>query len=272
MNKKLKYSSKFSLRGYTINPIKDSAWLSQMISGLFTYSKEHLCDYGHESYHKNYLGNPIGKPYIVNIQDSGNMGLIATQYMSNGYLVMKIIDDTYPAEVRFDLFLNESLDDVELLIDHLTSPAIPFDGPGIFDYTYSLVHENTPVHHLNKSNRSKASYFINDPLKINEEDGSWSATLNELGKIECYFCEKRACRWIIVGAPYQRTEEGQMIDINLAEFRSVPSCEYHLHKGRFRERNTEKEKDYWTSKENIYRLDHIENKNSGYSVNKPVNE
>ena len=270
MNKKLKYSSKFSLRGYTINPIKDPEWLGNMLSGLFTYSKEHLCDYGHESYHKNYLGNPIGKPYIVYIEDAGNRGLIATQYMSNGHFVIKIVDDVYPSEIRFDLFLNESLDDAELLIDHLTSPAIPFDGPGIFDYTYSLIHENTPVHHLNKSDKSKSSYFINDPLK-KEEDGSWSATLNELGKIECYFCKKEASRWIIIGAPYQKTEEEEIVDINSAEFKTVPSCEYHLHKGRFRERNTEKVKDFWTSKDDVYKIHVMQDKSSEYSVNKPAN-
>lgn len=272
MDKKLKYSSRFNLRGYTINPIKDSEWLNNMLSGLFTYSKEHLCDYGHQAYHKNYLGSPIGLPYIVNINEPGNEGLIATQYMSNGYLVMKITDTVYPAEVRFDLFLNESLDDVELLIDHITSPAIPFDGPGIFDYTYSLVHENTPIHHLSKFDKSQSSYFVNEPLFKNEKDGSWSATLNELGKIECYFCKLEASRWIIVGPPYPKLEQGESRDINLAEFQTVPSCKNHIIMGRFRERNTEKEKDTWTNKENIYALRRIENDGSEYSINKPVNE
>lgn len=271
MDKKLKYSSKFTLRGYTINPIKDSEWLNNMLSGLFTYAEKHLCDYGNGVYHKNYLGNQIGKPYIVNIQDAGNEGLIATQYMSNGYFVMKIVDTVYPAEVRFDLFLNEPLDDVELLIDHLTAPAIPFDGPGIFDYTYSLVHESTPVHHLNKLDKSKSSYFVNDPLIKNKEDGSWSVTLNEFSYIECYFCNAYACKWIIVGPPYKNLEDKNIESINLPEFKTVPCCENHLNMGRLREINTDKEKRVWTSKDSGYKIHVIQDEDSEYSVNKPAN-
>lgn len=271
MDKKLKYSSKFNLLGYTINPIKDKEWLSQMLSGLFTYSDKHLCDYGHSTYHKNYLGKQIGLPYIVKIDEPENKGLIATQYMSNGYFVMKITDNIYPAEIRFDLFLNDPLEDVELLIDHLCAPAIPFDGPGIFDYTYSLTHENLPFHHLSKENKLESSYYINSPMSKNDSDKIWSVTLNELGNIKCHFCDNDGTRWIILGAPWEPLNEGESRDVNLLEFKTVISCNEHVNKGRYRERHTDKEVDFWTNKENIHSLHRTDEDGSGYSYNKPIN-
>jgi hypothetical protein len=270
MDKKLKYCSRFTFHGYTINPIQDTHWLGNMLSGLFTYSKEHLCDYGYGKKHLNYLGKQVGQPHIVNIEEPGNEGLIATQYMTNGYFVMKIYDKVYPAEVRFDLFLNEPLDDVELLIDHLTAPAIPFDGPGIFDYKYSLSHENLTIHNLSKSDRTKSSYTLHDPM-LKNNDGSWSITLNELEEIKCYFCNLLATRWIIVGPPWKPLEDGQIRDINLPEARSLPVCSKHVGEGRYRERPNDNIEDFWTNLDNQHDLKYKINDTEEYSYNEPSN-
>jgi hypothetical protein len=268
MDKNLKYFSRFNLHGYTINPIKDIQWLSNMLCGLFTYSDNHLCDYGRGKMHLNYLGKQIGLPYIVKIEEPGNEGFIATQYMTNGYFVMKILDSVYPAEIRFDLFLTEPLVDAELLIDHLCAPAIPFDGPGVFDYTYSLTHENAPFHHLNKSDRSKSSYYINEPMLKNESGEVWSITLNELNSIKCHFCEKNAVRWIIIGAPWEPLNSGESRDINLPEFKTVTVCDNHLGEGRYREKNSDKKEDFWTNLENLHDLKYDKDQtNKNYSYN-----
>lgn len=242
-----------------------------MLCGLFTYSKEHLCDYGYGKMHKNYLGHQIGNPYIVKIENEEYSGLMATQYMTNGYFVMKITDSTYPAEIRFDLFLNEPLQDVELLIDHLTAPAIPFDGPGIFDYKYSLSHENISTHHLSKFDKKESSYFVNDSME-RYENGEWSITLNELEKIKCYFCNLDATRWIIIGAPWWPLKDGETRDIDLPESQTFPVCNSHLGKGRHRERPSDKEKDFWTNRDNQHDLIYdTYDENKEYSYNKPSN-
>lgn len=270
MDNKLKYLSKFTLHGYTINPVQDIEWLNNFIFGLFTYSKEHLCDYGSGKKHLNYLGKQIEPPYIVKIENPGNKGLIATQYMTNGYFIIKITDDIYPAEVRFDLFLNESLNDIELIIDHLTAPAIPFDGLGVFDYKYSLSQENVMVHNLNKYDRSESSYNINEPM-IKSSDGSWSVVLNELEEIKCYFCNSLATRWIISGHPCRPLESNQS-NINLPVSKTLPVCIDHTNMGRNRERPNENIKDFWTNIDNQYELKKSVDDGEEYSFNVSIED
>lgn len=187
-----------TINGFTINPIKSKSQLKAIIKGLCNYNQKHLCDFQTEIelIHTNFLGKQIGKPKIDYIFDQNFQGLIAHVTLENGYFTLKIIDNIYPAEIQFNLFLNKKMEDCSIIIDHLSAPARPNDGLGMFDATYSLVYVNKKNHFLSKSDNKKPFYFINQNPDLDnpniKNSENYAIILNELKNIECSFCNQLA--------------------------------------------------------------------------------
>lgn len=180
-----------TINGYTINPIKDHLMLRDILLGLVDYQKFHKCDYGiNDIVHKNYLGKIVGSPNIQYIDYEGYKGLTATVFLTNGYFVIKIIDNIYPAEIQFDLYIRGELGDPNLIVDHLAAPGVAHDGMGMFDYTYKISSEVIPQHHMSPS---KIELVDSNSEKNTLDD------LNKLNEVQCFFCKGVADSWVFIG-------------------------------------------------------------------------
>lgn len=211
MDKDYPIATKLIINGFTINPIKDVKTLSNFLKGLCGYGKKHACDFvDHTIIHTNYLKKQIGEAKIDYVENKKFSGLIAYVLLVNGYFVIKIQNNIYPAEIQFDLYLDEKMLDPYIILDHLSCPALPHDGLGMFDYQYSLSYVTKPRSILSK--KSKKVSYVKD---IN----SFQIVLSELEKSSCYFCDTVAENFIFFDTPRK----------------IVLSCKDHLELGTTRE-------------------------------------
>jgi len=194
MNKELDVSTKLIINGFTINPIIDTTAFEDFIKGMLLYKEKHLCDFNHTLLHSNYLSNMIGSPTINYLNNDSNSGLIGYALLENGYFVLKIEYNWHPARVQFDLYLDTKLPDATLIIDHLSAPASPLDGLGLFDISYSMSYITKPRSMIaNKDNR--LFYYTNEPFSMQSYESdkeNYEVTLNELNNAQCYLCAEQA--------------------------------------------------------------------------------
>lgn len=200
-----KIVSYLTINGFTINPIKDEYSLVVLINSLCEiYDQKHFCDHREGVIHENYLGKQIEKPSIKYIENDTFKGLIGFCVLENGYFVIKIWDNIYPAEVQFDLYLDKKMDDCSIILDHLSCPAKPFDGMGLFDCTYSLTHSVKNKTFISKYDNKIPMYHVNesfDKEKYDEKNKDYYIILNQLEKIECHFCNLQATDLIFFDYP-----------------------------------------------------------------------
>jgi hypothetical protein len=122
------------------------------------------------------------------------------------------------------------MDDCSIIIDHLSCPAKPFDGMGMFNYTYSLTHSVKNKTFISKHDNKTAMYFINEAFDRKEfikKAEDYFIILNQLKKIECHFCILEANNLIFTGYPRK----------------IVAVCNDHVSSGSRKELNSESEED-----------------------------
>lgn len=223
----MKNINNLRIHGFTINPITHPDFLHRFIKGLASYSDMHKCDFGDgdkpRKFHKNYLGKLINIPDVVKIEKEGFSGLIGHCVLENGYFNLRVWNDIYPSQIYFSLFLEDDILDADLIIDHLSAPAVPNDGMGMFDYTYSINKEIFMSNPLEKFSKSESSYYVNKPIKVDGKD--WEITLNKLGKITCHFCESVPHYWL-----FAKNKENHH-----SRSSAVIVCKDHLRMGRTEE-------------------------------------
>jgi hypothetical protein len=226
MSHKSKLVTRLNINGFSINPVADKTFLFNIIKGLTEYDDKHFCDYGKNVVHKNYIGTPVFLPEVTLINENERTGFVGFCVLTNGYLVIRMFTNTYPSTIEFDLVLDDKLEDIDLIIDHLCAPAIPNDGLGMFDYTYSLKTEKMLDNSLFKDNQNDSPYHLNDQIKfLDEGKTEWEVVLNELKTIECYYCKDNGTNWIFID---------DVANVHL-DFKSVVVCKAHMHRGRIRE-------------------------------------
>ena len=221
-----KVVTRFTLNGFTINPVTEQHILINIMRGLAEYNGNHLCDYSKGVVHKNYLGDIVLGPLATLIENVENIGLVGHCILDNGYYTIRIWNNTHPSKFQFDLFLEDDLKDPDLIIDHLCAPPVPNDGFGIFDYTYSTKRTKLSESPLTKHVDAESQYLVNDKINfISGEKNNWEITLNQLKKIECYYCKENATGWVFID------------DMSKAhiDFKSVLVCKEHVKNGRIRE-------------------------------------
>lgn len=161
--------------------------------------------------------------------------------LDNGYYTIRIWNNVYPAEIHFDLFLEDDLEDIDLIVDHLSAPAVPNDGLGMFNHTASINRHIVQSNNLNKYNKDESAYYVNKPLSFLDSDKKhWEVTLNKLGSPECYYCKNSPDQWIFV-------DDDSQSHLN---FIVVLSCKDHKNLGRVSEISSgsnNEEVDYHTS-------------------------
>ena len=243
---KNKIVTRFILNGFTINPVTEKQILINVMRGLGQYKKNHLCDYGKDVVHKNYLGGIVLGPFAAEVDDVKNAGLVGNCILDNGYYTVRIWNNIHPSRFQFDLFLEDDLKDLDLIIDHLSAPPIPNDGFGIFDYTYSLETEKIPDSFLFKNKHNDSSYQINNKINfLNKEKNEWEIVFNELKSVECHYCKENGTNWIFIDD----------VGKNHLNFKSVIVCKEHLDNGRIRELSSTlgnaEGKDFYTSKTDV---------------------
>ncbi len=222
-------STKLFIKGFTINANQNINSFKEVISSLcHNYEEKHFCDFDHTSVHSNFLGKRIGEIHVEKIsfgksrswglrntsvsgpskagtfvqnssnedifQESGFIGFVS---LDNGYFVLKIVDNVYPAEIQFDLYLNNKMTDFQIIIDHLSAPALPTDGLGMFNYSYNVSYFTNQDSIISKQNKTIAPYKINS---FNKENNG-VVILNQLKEIECYFCNNTAKYSAFYGFP-----------------------------------------------------------------------
>jgi hypothetical protein len=196
--------TKLIINGFTINPIKDRDSLINILNGLCSYQKKHLCDFEAKVVHTNHLGKQIGEPRVDYVKNKEHSGLVGYVLLENGYFVLKIWDDIYPAEVQFDMYLDEKMLDPYIVIDHLSAPATPLDGLGMFNYTHTLSYTTKQDNILFKNNKKNSAYKVNQPFNLEEykkNSENSKVILNELNNISCYFCDKDTNTFVFFGIP-----------------------------------------------------------------------
>lgn len=253
------------MHGFTINPVTDPEFLKNILRGLGNYKDIHFCDYGiKNTTHKNYLGEIIGGPFASTVKTSESSGLIAHCMLDNGYYTVRVWNNVFPAEIYFDLFIEEELLDTDLIIDHLCAPAVPNDGFGMFDYTFSTSKTMMPSSSLSKFSKVESSYIVNDPVSFIDEDREdWEVVLNQLKSPECHYCGNAPEHWIFI-------DDDSKIHLN---FKSVLVCGEHKIFGRSREISNESDKDgeldYRTSKnkKKFYMKEIVENDTNLFTKN-----
>lgn len=223
----MKFINNLTIHGFTINPTTHPDILKNIIRGLAGYSEMHLCDYVENELprktHKNYLGKIIGEPNVVEIKNDEKVGLIGHCFIDNGYFNIRVWNNIYPSQIYFELFLEDEILDADLIIDHLSAPAIPNDGLGMFDYTYSISKKILPSSTLEKFSKLESSYHVNDPILLDGEN--WEIELNKLKEMECYFCKAEPNSWIFV-----KNDKGPH-----TSFRATLVCQDHKRLGRLGE-------------------------------------
>lgn len=224
MNIENNISTRLNIEGYTLNPIKDKHIFERALLGLFSYGDKHICDFDHKTAHNSYLKNNLQDPTINYINNEKYRGIISFCAFENGYFVLKIIDNVYPARVIFDLYIEEKMLDAHLIIDHLSAPAEPGDGFGIFDVTYSLTHNKKHESILYKDDKNQSSYILNktfDFLEYLHNNENMNIILNKLKEIECFYCNSNASILTFIDIPRKL----------------IPICENHKGLGSQKELN-----------------------------------
>lgn len=220
-------NSRLTVNGFTINPITKSELLSVVLDGLVSYKETHLCDYGHISTHKNYLGKKIGSPSVIEVNEGSSSFLQGHVDLSNGWLDIRIWNNVYPAEIMLDIYIRGDILDPDLIIDHLCAPALPMDGMGMFDYTYSLSSSPVVQNSMSKFDKKSSAYKVNPEAEIDGD--SLRVVLNRLSGMQCHYCDEQATDWIIVGPPMPHDA------VELIPAKSVGACKNHLGNGRVTE-------------------------------------
>lgn len=265
-----KVVTKFTLNGFTINPVTEKHILVNIMRGLAEYKGNHLCDYSKGVVHKNYLGDIVLGPVATLIENVENTGLVGHCILDNGYYTIRIWDNTHPAKFQFDLFLEDDLKDPDLIIDHLCAPPVPNDGFGVFDYTYSTKKIKLSESPLTKHVDSESQYLVNDKINfINGEKNNWDITLNQLKEIQCYYCEENATNWILID---------DMSKVHI-DFKSIVVCKDHIKNGRIRELsstllNEEGLDTYYSHSEKSFVIEEVVDENGKvlYTKNKEIIE
>jgi hypothetical protein len=259
-------STKLILNGFTINPVTHLPHLINIIRGLTEYNIKHKCDTGSDGpIHTNYLGKPIFGPVGTKIPDihSDNAGSIVQGILENGYYTCRVWENCYPAKIQFDLFLEDDLPDIDLIIDHFSAPAIPQDGLGLFDYTYSISKTKEHTTTLQKNTDKDSAYDVNDLITF-DKNGNWSVILNRLKSPECYFCNKKPEHWISLN---------KNTDKNHTDWISVLSCTNHKGLGKtIEDVYSDKVSQYYSNQDDrIYVIKEIKNENNEvmFTVNVP---
>jgi hypothetical protein len=226
MSHKSRLVTRLNIHGFSINPVAHKKFLFNIIKGLTEYDDKHFCDYGKNIVHKNYIGKLVSLPEVTLINENERTGFVGFCILTNGYFVIRIFTNTYPATIEFDLLLDDKLEDIDLIIDHLCAPAIPNDGLGMFDYTYSIKTEKIHDNSLFKDRQNDSSYYLNDQIKFLDKDtNEWEVVLNELKTAECYYCNENGTNWIFID------DIGNVH----SDFKSVVVCKNHIDRGRIRE-------------------------------------
>jgi len=254
-------STKLIINGFTLNPVTDELAFFLSVKGIANYKDFHICDYdkgnnNEKKVHKNYLGKIISNPKVDYIDSGSFKGWIGCLVLENGYFVIKIWDSLYPARIQLDLYLDEKMEDADLIIDSLCAPAVPFDGFGMFDYTYSLSYITKQTNIIDKDN-NVPSYELNKFFDIDDyinKMGEYSIILNKLNKIQCYFCES----------------QGEYFIFALNTRSIIPVCEIHKHRGSSKEfghneEELDKRKVEWYN--NRFIMKTLENNNKKYTFN-----
>ena len=259
--------TKITINGFTINPVINASMLSNIMEGLTNYSEAHMCDSGTDKkIHNNYLGKMISGPHVAMNESDQDHGLIGACFLENGYLIIKIWDNIFPAQIQADLFITNEVGDLDLILDHLCASAVPHDGLGMFDYTYSKTFFPPASHILEKNNKKDSSYKVNPPVQFFDEyQTDWEVRLNQLSFISCYFCTKKANDWILT-----QTEE-----MHHSAFKTIAVCEEHIVLGRRGEvipnsSDQTMSVDFYTSKDAakfILNREYDKEKNIEYSIN-----
>ena len=256
-------STKLVLNGFTINPVTHLPHLIDIFRGLTEYNEKHKCDTGEDGpIHTNYLGKSIFGPVGIRTTDVDNAGSIVQGILENGYYTCRIWDTVYPAKIQFELFLENDLLDIDLIIDHFNAPAIPQDGLGLFDYTYSINNTKEHTSPLQKENISERSpYKVNDLITFNNND--WEVTLNELKTVECYFCSDLPEYWISFN---KKTD-----DLH-TNYISVLSCLNHKGFGKTKEDqyNNSPDQYYSSDNEKKYIIEAVKDENNKVIFTKNV--
>lgn len=239
MKKELDVFSKLVIHGFTINPITDKEEFKTILNGLCnSYLDFHICDYGIDPVvHKNDLGKLLFKDFFIQYLDPlEKEGLIAFVALENGYFTIKIKYNVYPAEILFDLFIDKKITDIDIIVDHLSAPAIKNDGLGMFDYTYNLsyIAKNKSILQKYKKNVVSDKVFANN-FKNNEEGQIY---LNSLNSVECYFCENVPSTTLFFDEPPK----------------VVLSCSNHKEMGRVKENGEGSTKDNKTDNRYISKI------------------
>ncbi len=256
------------LNGFTINPVTEKNILVNIMRGLGEYQDNHLCDYSKGTIHKNYLGRIILGPIVTDVSDTEKNGLVGHCILDNGYYTIRIWNETFPAAFQFDLFLENDLQDTDLILDHLCAPAVPNDGFGIFDYTYSTEKIKLLDSPLRKENPYESSYKVNDSINyLSKDKDNWEITLNQLKTTECYYCKNAATDWIFI-------DDMQKVHV---DFKSVIVCKEHIKNGRIRELSSslglKEGDDYYSSEsEKIFSMEEVQDSEGKilYTKNKEV--
>ena len=221
--------TKITITGFTINPVTNVGILESIMKGLTEYGDSHWCDHGGvDKFHKNYMGKRLHEPSVVMNQNEDNHGLSGTCILDNGYFFIKIWDKVYPSQIQFDMFLTNDVEDLDLILDHLCATAIPYDGLGMFDYSYTKTNTIPLNHMIEKNNKNQSSYIVNDLIKINDNNpNDWSVKLNQLGDISCFFCDNIGSSWILFSSREK---------MHHSSSKCVIVCEEHKKNGRVGER------------------------------------
>ena len=204
MYKDYPVGTKLIINGFTINPIKDKNSLINILNVLCNYQKKHLCDFHRNLVHTNYLGKQVGPTRVDYIKNENHSGLVGYVLLENGYFVLKIWDNVYPAEIQFDMYLDEKMLDPYIVIDHLSAPATPLDGLGMFNYKHTLSYTTKQDNIIFKNNKKNAAYEINEPFDLEEykkNPKNSKVILNELKNISCYFCNRNAESFVFFDTP-----------------------------------------------------------------------
>lgn len=232
MQKPHSLNSRLTINGFTINPIINPLLLAATITSLAEYDKTHLCDFGHTSLHKNYLGRPLNKAQVFRVE--GNSGLQGHIDLTNGWVTIRTWDDVYPSEVMIDIYIRGEMNDPDLILDHFCSPAMPHDSLGLFDYTYNLSSSVGISSPIQKFNKKISPYKVNDPISYTNDNDNWEGILNKFPETQCHFCSEVPIQWIVIGPPWN--EEFVSHEKYLIPVKSVMVCSLHIKEGKTTER------------------------------------
>jgi hypothetical protein len=230
MTERSEIFSHLSIKGFTLNPLKDPRHIRNLLYGLgTTYNKKHPCDWDDSLIHTYYFEKIIEESISCNyVEDEGFRGIVAFAALLNGYYVLRIWDEYEPAQIEFNVYVKGDLDP-DVCLDHLKAPVSKTqditDGLGMFDFTYSLTKQPVLFNSIMKNNKK---------IKAYETDLNGYNTLNIIG---CHFCKMQAKYWgILPPEPnkfYMESKENEWIKENYKNgyykntFMSVPVCENH---------------------------------------------